>query len=977
MTHNLFNSLKEFSISQSKNAKFYSLSALEKSSLGKISRLPVSIRIVLESVLRNFDDKKITEAHVRQLAGWQPNAVRVNEIPFVVSRIILQDFTGVPLLVDLAAMRSAAIKLGKDPQLIEPLVPVDLVVDHSVQVDHYGNKEALRQNMEIEFSRNNERYQFIKWGMQAFNTFKVVPPGVGIVHQVNLEYLARGVHQKDGVIFPDTLVGTDSHTTMINGIGVVGWGVGGIEAEAGMLGQPVYFLTPDVIGVNLTGKLREGVTATDLVLTITETLRKANVVGKFVEFFGAGTASLTLPDRATIANMAPEYGATMGFFPVDDVTIEYFKGTGRSNEEIAVFQAYFQAQGMYGIPRKGDIDYTRELAFDLSSVSPSLAGPKRPQDRIDLAAIKSKFTELFNKPVAESGYDKPSDNINQRYLTRNTRTQDPDVCTQIGSDNMSEIRISPYTSCNAPELDSNHLPQEVATKERRMVSRNITEMTSNRPTPNLVDLSTDELNGSSVDLGHGDILIAAITSCTNTSNPGVLIAAGLLAKKAIEKGLSVKPHIKTSLAPGSRVVTEYLTATGLLPYLEQLGFYIAGYGCTTCIGNSGPLAESIEEAVVKNDLVCAAVLSGNRNFEARIHTNIRANFLASPPLVVAYAIAGTIMKDLTTEPLGTGKDNKPVWLRDIWPSNEEIQTLLKFATNAEIFQQLYTNLTKNHPLWNNVSTVTGQVYNWPPSTYIAEPPFFNDFSLHLTQPGKSADIKNARVLGIFGDSVTTDHISPAGAIKEASPAGKYLLANNVLKTDFNSYGSRRGNHEIMMRGTFANIRIKNLMAAGTEGGVTFYQTSDGSESQQMSIYDAAMTYIANDIPTVVFGGKEYGTGSSRDWAAKGTQLLGVKAVIAESFERIHRSNLVGMGVLPLQFKDNDNVQSLEITGNEQFDLHGLDNIRPQQDVTLVIHKQDGTHQKVELLCRIDTAIEVEYFVHGGILPYVLRELIAD
>ncbi len=947
MTHNLFNSLKELSISQGKSAKFYSLPALEEASLGKISRLPISIRIVLESVLRNFDDKKITEAHVKQLAGWEPNAARINEIPFVVSRIVLQDFTGVPLLVDLAAMRSAATKLGKDAKLIEPLVPVDLVVDHSVQVDHYGTKEALKQNMEIEFARNNERYQFIKWGMQAFDTFRVVPPGIGIVHQVNLEYLARGVHQKNDVIYPDSLVGTDSHTTMINSIGVVGWGVGGIEAEAGMLGQPVYFLTPDVVGVNLTGKLSEGVTATDLVLTITEMLRGANVVGKFVEFFGEGTASLTLPDRATIANMAPEYGATMGFFPVDDTTIEYFKGTGRSEDEIVAFQSYFKAQEMYGIPRQGDIDYSRELTLDLTTVSPSLAGPKRPQDRIEISDMKSQFATLFSKPVSENGFGRQAEDLDLRFSTGNGGK----VCINVENSIQDDTRLTPGSD------------------------RNVTEMVSNHPTPDVVDTATT--SGDAIDLGNGDILVAAITSCTNTSNPSVLIAAGLLAKKAVEKGLTVQHYIKTSLAPGSRVVTEYLTATGLLPYLEQLGFNVAGYGCTTCIGNTGPLAESIEETVVQNDLVCAAVLSGNRNFEARIHTNIRANFLASPPLVVAYAIAGTVMKDLTTEPLGVDKNNAPVYLRDIWPSSEEINALLKYATNAAVFQRLYSDLTKDHPLWNNISSVTGQVYNWPQSTYIAEPPFFDNFTMQPVQSKGSSDIKNARVLGVFGDSVTTDHISPAGAIKEASPAGNYLLENRVPKAEFNSYGSRRGNHEIMMRGTFANVRIKNLMVPGTEGGVTYYQENDASNNQQMSIYDAAMKYIANSVPTIVFGGKEYGTGSSRDWAAKGTQLLGVKAVITTSFERIHRSNLVGMGVLPLQFKNDDNVQSLGITGSEKFDIQGLDDIRPQKDVTLVIHRQDGSSQEVKLLCRIDTAIEVDYFKHGGILPYVLRELMGS
>ena len=895
MPHNQFNNLKNLTLSQGGKMKFYSLPALEKLGFGEISRLPVSIRIILESIVRNYDNKKITATHVKQLAGWKPNAARTDEIPFIVARIVLQDFTGIPLLADLAAMRSAAKRSGGDPRIIEPLVPVDLVVDHSVQVDHFGNKKALDLNMEIEFRRNSERYQFIKWGMQAFQTFKVVPPGVGIVHQVNLEYLARGVHQKNNVLFPDTLVGTDSHTTMINSIGAVGWGVGGIEAEAGMLGQPVYFLTPDVIGVNLTGRLRRGVTATDLVLSITELLRKAKVVGKFVEFFGDGTKSLSLPDRATIANMAPEYGATMGFFPVDGATIDYFKSTGRSDEEVSIFQSYFEAQKLYGTPLKGEIDYTSEIDFDLGSVAPSLAGPKHPQDRIEIGKVKDTFTSLFTKPVKKNGYAKDRKIINKRY------------------------------------------------------------------------------SENSINLGHGDVLIAAITSCTNTSNPSVLIAAGLLAKKAVEKGLKVKPHIKTSLAPGSRVVTEYLTATGLLPYLEKLGFNLVGYGCTTCIGNSGPLQTKIEETIIKNDLVCAAVLSGNRNFEARVHPNIQANFLASPPLVVSYAIAGTMLKDLMTEPLGIGKDGDPVWLGDIWPSNEEINALMKFATNAETFRKLYRDLTKDHSLWNSISSATGGIYNWPKSTYIAEPPFFQDFNIKSVQLDKNSEIINARALGIFGNSLTTDHISPAGAIKDNSPAGKYLLANNIAKTDFNSYGSRRGNHDVMIRGTFANVRIKNLMIPGSEGGITLYQ-SKKSKSVQMSIYDAAMKYMGENKPTIIFGGEEYGTGSSRDWAAKGTQLLGIKAVITKSFERIHRSNLIGMGVLPLQFKGNDSVESLKINGSEQFDILGLDDIRPQQDVTLIIRDENGT-RKVKLLCRIDTPIEVDYFMHGGILPYVLKELL--
>jgi len=891
MSHSTFDTLQEFRLASGKSGRFYSLPALGKALRTGIERLPVSIRVVLEAVLRSCDGKKVTEEHVRQLASWRPNAARVDEIPFVVARIVLQDFTGVPLLVDLAAMRGVASKMGKDPKVIEPLVPVDLVVDHSVQIDHYGTKNALDLNMKLEFKRNEERYRFMKWGMQAFDTFKVVPPGIGIVHQVNLEYLARGVHRsKDGVYYPDTLVGTDSHTTMINGIGVVGWGVGGIEAEAGMLGQPVYFLTPDVVGVNLKGKLHPACTATDLVLTITEMLRKAKVVGKFVEFFGEGTASLALPDRATIANMAPEYGATMGFFPVDDKTIDYFKGSGRTDEEIDAFRSYFKAQGLYGIPRSGEIDYSQVLELDLSSVMPSLAGPKRPQDRINLDQVKSTFTTLFSKPMSESGFaKKPED------LARSVKAFD------------------------------------------------------------------------GTELRNGDVVIAAITSCTNTSNPGVLLAAGLLAKKAVELGLKVAPHIKTSLAPGSRVVTEYLTRAGLLPYLEKLGFSVAAYGCTTCIGNAGPLAQPIDEAIVKNDLVCAAVLSGNRNFEARIHPNIRANFLASPPLVVAYAIAGTMLKDFRREPIGKSKDGRDVYIGHIWPSADEVASLMKLAMDAKTFRQLYGDLGKDNVLWQKVTAPSGQVYSWPESTYIAEPPFFQDFGM---QPGAVRAVSGAKILGIFGDSVTTDHISPAGSIKPTSPAGIYLQERDVSVSDFNSYGARRGNHEVMMRGTFANVRIKNLMLGGKEGGFTLYR------GQEMPIYDAAMRYIADGIPTVVFGGEEYGTGSSRDWAAKGTQLLGVKAVVARSFERIHRSNLVGMGVLPLQFVGSDSAAGLALKGDETIDVLGLEDIRPQQELTLVIRRADGSSQEVKVKSRIDTAIEVDYYKHGGILPYVLRQLLS-
>jgi len=895
MSNDPFNSRQSFTLASGKPGTLYSLPALEKAGVGNIPRLPVSIRIVLESVLRNCDGKKVTEQHVRELANWQPNAERTQEIPFVVARIVLQDFTGVPLLADLAAMRDAAAKQGKDPKIIEPLVPVNLVVDHSVQIDSYNNPDALKINMGLEFERNNERYRFMKWGMQAFETFKVVPPGIGIVHQVNLEYLARGVQHKDGVYYPDTLVGTDSHTTMINGIGVVGWGVGGIEAEAGMLGQPVYFLTPDVVGVHLQGKLREGVTATDLVLTVTELLRKHKVVGKFVEYFGEGATALSVPDRATLANMAPEYGATMGFFPVDDVTIQFMRNTGRTEEEIDALASYFKAQGLYGIPKAGEIDYSSVVELDLDSIVPSLAGPKRPQDRIALPAMKETFNTLFSKPIAENGFNQPADKLNTRYAT--------------GKDGL--------------------------------------------------------------EIGNGDVLIAAITSCTNTSNPGVLLAAGLLAKKAVAKGLKVAPHIKTTLAPGSRVVTEYLRNAGLLDSLTELGFGLAAYGCTTCIGNAGPLREDIDKTITDNGLVCAAVLSGNRNFEARIHPNLKANFLASPPLVVAFAIAGRMNINLDTEPLGTGRDGQPVYLKDIWPNSAEVQTVMKFAADPAVYRKLYSDLTRDLPLWNAIQAPTGNLYQWDDSTYIARPPFFD------ASTPKVSDIKGAKALALFGDSVTTDHISPAGSFKPATPAGQYLQDHKVAVKDFNSYGSRRGNHEVMMRGTFANVRVKNLMlppgADGSriEGGYTLYQ------GEQMAIYDAAMKHIADGTPTFIFAGEEYGTGSSRDWAAKGTQLLGVKAVIARSYERIHRSNLVGMGVLPLQFKGNDSVASLNLTGDETFDLLGInDNLRPQQDVQLSITRKDGSKQTVALLLRIDTPIEVDYYQNGGILPYVLKELVS-
>jgi aconitate hydratase len=874
--HNLFNSLQTFD-----NGQFYSLPALEKAGLGKISRLPISIRIVLESVLRNADGQKVTERDVRTLAAWNAKSPAPEEIPFVVARVLLQDFTGVPLLVDLAAMRSAVARLGKDPNIVEPLVPVDLVIDHSVQTDFAGTPDALEKNLVMEFQRNRERYQFLKWGQQAFKTFKVVPPSIGIIHQVNLEYLAKGVLTTGDVYYPDTLVGTDSHTTMINGIGIVAWGVGGIEAEAGMLGQPVYFLTPEVVGVHLTGALRECVTATDLALHVTQMLRKAKVVGKFVEYYGPGAAALSVADRATVANMSPEYGATMGFFPVDAETIAFMRATGRTDAECAAFENYFKAQQMFGMPGKGQIDYSVDLELDLATVQPSVAGPKRPQDRIELSELKQKSAEF----------------------------------------------LPPHTGTG---------------------------------------------------ITHGSVVIASITSCTNTSNPGVMLAAGLLAKKAVERGLRVPSHVKTSLAPGSRVVTDYLAKTGLQPYLDKLGFQVVGYGCLTCIGNSGPLPQPVEDDILKNDLVTASVLSGNRNFEARVHQHVKANFLMSPPLVVAFALAGRVDVDLTREPIANG-----IYLRDIWPTAAEIRDAMASAIVPEMFRQLYADFAKLNPAWNDVPTSAGNVYRWDAkSTYIQEPPFFENFTM---QPGHIADIRAARALGVFGDSVTTDHISPAGSIKKDSPAGKYLVANGVAPADFNSYGARRGNDRVMTRGTFANVRIKNLLAPGTEGGVTKYHSCTGvppvTEAEgrsrdgcaTMPIYDAAMEYQKRGTPLVVFAGQEYGTGSSRDWAAKGTRLLGVKAVLALSFERIHRSNLVGMGILPCQLKE-----PLKLDGSETFDIVGLsDNVKPRQELTLVIHRADKRESRVPVLLRIDTPIEVEYYRHGGILPFVLRQLAGE
>jgi len=951
-----FKTLKKFDAGKGREGFFYSLPALEEQRIGKISRLPVSIRIVLESVLRNCDGQKVRRKDVEALANWNAKSPANEEIPFVVARIVLQDFTGVPLVVDLAAMRTAVKRLGRDPKMIEPLVPVDLVVDHSVQVDFFGSTRALELNLDMEFKRNRERYQFLKWGQQAFKTFQLIPPGIGIVHQVNLEYLAKGVLSSrpstlnSQLFFPDTLVGTDSHTTMINGLGVVGWGVGGIEAEAGMLGQPVYFLTPEVVGVHMTGQLCEGVTATDLVLHITQLLRAQKVVGKFVEFYGEGAASLPVPDRATIGNMSPEYGATMGYFPIDQESVDYLRATGRSEEQCLVFENYFRAQKMFGMPLKGEIDYSVDINLDLTEVQPSVAGPKRPQDRINLADLEKTFRELLEKPVRDGGYGKQNVDLREKYLVELNGSA-PRNGEMFSTDKKEDQGISPGDQLNK------------------------IEMVANRPTPDpgkeIEAESSDVFTRGRTHVGHGSVLIAAITSCTNTSNPSVMIAAGLLAKKAVERGLRVGPGVKTSLAPGSRVVSDYLHKTGLQQYLDQLGFNLVGYGCTTCIGNSGPLHPNIEKAIHKHDLVAASVLSGNRNFEARVHQHIKANFLMSPPLVVAFALAGRVHINLSIEPLGKDKNGKEIFLRDLWPSLNEIREAMQTALAPDTFRKLYRDFADQNPKWNDIPSSTGDIYQWDEkSDYIHEPPFFKDFSMEV---GRIDNIVNARPLGIFGDSVTTDHISPAGAIKASSPAGEYLKSRGIDPVDFNSYGSRRGNDLVMTRGTFANVRIKNLMVPGTEGGVTKH-FPDG---RQMSIFDAAMLYQKDNVPLIILAGHEYGTGSSRDWAAKGTKLLGVKAVIATSYERIHRSNLVGMGVLPLQFLDGVTAESLGIDGSQTFSINGLsDALQAGQQLTVELKTADLKTRYFPVKVRIDTPIEIDYYRHGGILPFVLRQLLS-
>jgi aconitate hydratase len=860
--------------------------------LGASDKLPYSIRVLLENLLRMEDGRLVNAEDVKALAGWKPAGLPDREIPFIPARVLLQDFTGVPVVVDMAAMRDAAKKLGADPRRINPLFPVDLVIDHSVQVDAFGGPSAFQENADLEYQRNRERYSFLKWGQKALKNFRAVPPDTGIVHQVNLEYLAPVVcRDAEGLAYFDTVIGTDSHTTMINGLGVVGWGVGGIEAEAAMLGQPLYMLMPEVVGFRLTGRLPEGATATDAVLTVTQMLRKKNVVGKFVEFYGDGLSALSLADRATIANMAPEYGATVGFFPVDDETLAYLRLTGRKESDVFLVEAYCKEQGLFRTAASPEPSFSSVLELDLSAVVPSLAGPKRPQDRVALRDAKSSFLSALSAPVKDRGFE---------------------------------------------------LSAEQAAKTGRAGGETLT---------------------------HGAVVIAAITSCTNTSNPSVMIGAGLLAKKAVEKGLSVKSYVKTSLAPGSRAVSDYLDAAGLTPYLEKLNFHLVGYGCTTCIGNSGPLPEPVSAAIKEGNLVAAAVLSGNRNFEGRVNPLVRANYLASPPLVVAYALAGRMDVDLTTEPLGTGSDGKPVYLKDVWPASAEVNEAIRRAVTPKIFRERYEKVSAGDKNWNALPVPEGDLYAWDPgSTYIKHPPYFEDFS---RAPAPVSEIRGARVLALLGDSVTTDHISPAGSIAKDGPAAKYLVAKGVLPKDFNSYGARRGNHEVMVRGTFANIRLKNLLLPGTEGGVTLYLPT----GETLPIYDAAVRYAEGGTPLLVIAGKEYGSGSSRDWAAKGTRLLGVRAVIAESYERIHRSNLVGMGVLPLQFKPGESRETLGLTGHEVCDVSGIaEDLKPKKVLTVRAKRPDGSAFAFDVVCRIDTPVEVDYYRHGGILPAVLRQI---
>jgi aconitate hydratase len=887
--------------------RLVSLLALEQRGFGRVSRLPVSLRIVLESLARNLDGQRVTEEDVRALAGWTPHGERTRDIPFLVARVLLQDFTGVPLLVDLASMREAAVRAGADPARIEPVVPVDLVVDHSVQVDAWGAPGALEANLALELERNRQRYQFLKWGAQAFRTLRIVPPGFGICHQVNLEHLAQGVMEQDGLWFPDTLVGTDSHTTMANGIGLVGWGVGGIEAEAAMLGQPTAFLTPDVVGFHLGGRLRPGVTATDLVLTLTQQLRRASVVGKVVEFHGEGAGALPAATRATIANMAPEYGATMGFFPADEQTLAYFEATGRPPAQLAAIRAYLQAQGLFGMPARGACDYSQLLELDLDAVEPSVAGPRRPQDRIPLADLKPRFEALLLQPDGD-GFARPAAEVGLRQVA--SEGGPPPVGTAPGG-------------------------------------------TAPGPWAPLA-------------LAHGDVVIAAITSCTNTSNPPVMLAAGLLARKARARGLAPAPWVKTSLAPGSRAVSEYLERTGLQADLDALGFRTVGYGCTTCIGNSGPLDPRLEALVAARALVVASVLSGNRNFEARIHPAVRANFLMSPPLVVAFALAGTVDRDLTREPIGLDAKGLPVHLADLWPSVAEVEALLAEAARPQAYRDDWEGARSGSPAWRGLTAPTGPRYRFEPgSTYVKEAPWFAGGA------AATGDLSGARALVVLGDSVTTDHISPAGSIAPGSPAGAWLLAHGVAPADFNSYGARRGHDEVMVRGTFANVRLRNLLVPGVEGGVTVHQPS----GQRLSIHAAAVRYAEEATPLLVIAGQEYGTGSSRDWAAKGTRLLGVRAVVARSFERIHRANLVGMGVLPLELPDGVSPASLRLDGTERFDLAGLTGpLRPRQAATLRIRRVDGTVDQVTLRLRVDAPLEAEYLRHGGILPYVLGQL---